>query len=387
MCGPTDLRSSLRSAGQFCRLREVKYARLRSALKCLTTWASFTGEHLIVMPREDNLVGGRAAAAEKFKNKKLSAASRKVYERAAAAAERKAVAAEAVAAEAKEGALGAGAIEAALADALGARGAATKARARLGGAGTEEAKAAEARRASARHARQAQLAGSVAEVNASPADKVAFAEAELMLTVGQVALRKMRAQGHGWVCALWVQKQLRVFLARDLDGGDGGRKEGWIEEVVAGGRKERAPVRVAEGRLESQRLVVKDEQEFFFFDIDRVDLFSDLGGDKKAEPVVDELEPPPPVVDELEPPPVHCRPSSVVFLPYSVAAWARRPPTRRCRTRQAVRASPRRSRRPGKPCSGRPRRSRRTRMRRRSAATTTVRGSCWDSMLLRKWWR
>jgi len=152
--------------------------------------------------------------------------------------------------------------------------------------------AAEARRASARHARQAQLAGSVAEVNASRADKVAFAEAELMLTVEQVALRKMRAQRHGWVCALWVQKQLRVFLAHDLDGVAGGRKEGWIEEVVAGGRKERAPVRVAEGQLESQRLVVMDGQEFFFFDIDRVDLFSDLGGDKKAEPVVDELEPP-----------------------------------------------------------------------------------------------
>ena len=77
-------------------------------------------------------------------------------------------------------------------------------------------------------------------------------------------------------------------------------------------------MRVAEGQLESQRLVVMDEQEFFFFDIDGVDLFSDLGGGKKAEPVVDELEPPPPVVDELEPPPVHCRPSSVVFLPYSV---------------------------------------------------------------------
>ena len=124
-----------------------------------------------------------------------------------------------------------------MADALGARGAATKARARLGGAGTEEAKAAEARKAGAHHARQAQLAGSVAEVNASPADKVAFAEAELMLTVEQVALRKMRAQRHGWVCALWVQKQLRVFLAHDLDGVAGGRKEGWIEEVVAGGAR------------------------------------------------------------------------------------------------------------------------------------------------------
>jgi hypothetical protein len=211
----------------------------------------------------------------------------------------------------------------------------------------EEAKAAEARRASARHARQAQLAGSVAEVNASRADKVAFAEAELMLTVEQVALRKMRAQGHGWVCALWVQKQLRVFLAHDLDGGDGGRKEGWIEEVVAGGRKERAPVRVAEGRLESQRLVVMDGP--------------------RPRP----------------------RPRPRRRAPRARAPWARRPPTWRCRTRQAVRALPRRSRRPGKPCSGRPRRSRRTRMRRRSAAT--VRGSCWDSMLLRKrmrkWWR
>ena len=67
-------------------------------------------------------------------------------------------------------------------------------------------------------------------------------------------------------------------------------------------------MRVAEGQLESQRLVVMDEQEFFFFYIDGVDLFSYLGGDKKAEPVV----------DELEPPPVRCRPSSVVFLPYSV---------------------------------------------------------------------
>jgi hypothetical protein len=153
----------------------------------------------------------------------------------------------------------------------GRQGSSTKAEAaRAAKAEAAEAEAAEARRASARHARQAQLAGSVAEVNASRADKVAFAEAELMLTVGQVALRKMRAQGHGWVCALWVQKQLRVFLARDLDGGDGGRKEGWIEEVVAGGRKERAPVRVAEGRLESQRLVVMDGQEFFFFDIDGV---------------------------------------------------------------------------------------------------------------------
>ena len=62
------------------------------------------------MPNNADLAAARVAAAEKFKTKKLSAKSRKVYERAAAAAERKAVAAEAVAAEAKEGALGADAI-------------------------------------------------------------------------------------------------------------------------------------------------------------------------------------------------------------------------------------------------------------------------------------
>ena len=66
-------------------------------------------ELLIVMPREDSLVAGRAAAAAKFKTKKPSAKTLKVYERAAAAAEKKAVAAEAAAAEAKEGALGANA--------------------------------------------------------------------------------------------------------------------------------------------------------------------------------------------------------------------------------------------------------------------------------------
>jgi hypothetical protein len=139
-------------------------------------------------------------------NKTLSAKSRKVYERAAAAAEKKAVAAEAEEKRAKEGALGTDAIEAASADAFWARDRATKARARLGEGGTEEAKAAEARRASARHASDARIAGSVAEVNASPADKVACAKAELMLTVEQVALREMRAQRHGWMCALWVQK-------------------------------------------------------------------------------------------------------------------------------------------------------------------------------------
>ena len=103
-------------------------------------------------------------------------------------------------------------------------------------------------------------------------------------------------------------------------------------------------MRVAEGQLESQRLVVMDGQEFFFFDIDGVDLFSDLGGDKKAEPVVDELEPPPPVVDELEPPPVH-RP---------------RPPPRP-RPRRSVRPTPRSPRRLVPALSQRARQTRRPR--------------------------
>jgi hypothetical protein len=259
---------------------------------------------LFNMARGSNLAAARAAAQARRKKKtktktKGGRAGGRNFVTATAAAAAAAAAAEETAAEetAEKTAAEAEAAEAEAAEAEAA-----------------EAEAAEARSASGRHARKARTDGSVAEVNASRADKVAFAEAELMLTVEQVALRKMRAQGHGWVCALWVQKQLRVFLARDLDGGDGGRKEGWIEEVVAGGRKERAPVRVAEGRLESQRLVVMDGQEFFFFDIDGVDLFSDLGGDKKAEPVVDELEPPPPVVDEPEPPPVHCQFINVATL-------------------------------------------------------------------------
>ena len=88
------------------------------------------------MPREDNLVAGRAAAAEKAKTKpkKLSAETRKRYERAALVAERKVVAAEVVAAEAKEGALGADAIEAASQEAFWARKRAAEASAKLAAA-------------------------------------------------------------------------------------------------------------------------------------------------------------------------------------------------------------------------------------------------------------
>ena len=52
----------------------------------------------------------------------------------------------------------------------------------------EEA-AEEAKAAKARKARKAQIDGSIAAANPSPADLVARAEAEVMLTVGEVALR------------------------------------------------------------------------------------------------------------------------------------------------------------------------------------------------------
>ena len=121
-------------------------------------------------------------------------------------------------------------------------------------------------------------------------------------------------------------------------------------------------MRVTKEQLESQHMVVMDKQEFFFFDIDRVDLFSDVMGYKKGQPVVggrtvgykegqqvlhvggderrnatvvsvdgggsavpsytvefgDGGPPCQATADELELL-VRCRPSSVVFLPYSVA--------------------------------------------------------------------
>jgi len=143
-----------------------------------------------------------------IKNKTLGAATRKRYERAAAAAEKKAVAAEAEEERAKE--FGSNdEQDAASQEAFWAREQATKARARLGEGGTEEAtaeeaKAAEARSARAHGARKAQTDGSVMHVNASRADKVARAEAEPVPTVMEVALQEMRAFKSGWVCALRV---------------------------------------------------------------------------------------------------------------------------------------------------------------------------------------
>ena len=138
------------------------------------------------------------------KNKTMSAASRKRYERAAAAAEKEAVAAEAEEERAKECGLGVDEQDAASQEAFWAREQATKARARLGEGGTEEAtaeeaKAAEARSARAHGARKAQTDGSVMHVNASRADKVARAEAEPVPTVMEVALQEMRARKSGRV--------------------------------------------------------------------------------------------------------------------------------------------------------------------------------------------
>jgi hypothetical protein len=161
------------------------------------------------------------------KNKTMSAASRKRYERAAAAAEKEAVAAEAEEERAKECGLGVDEQDAASQEAFWARERTTEARARLGEGDTEEATAADSRRASARHARKAQMDGSAAEVNPSPDDLAARADAKLVLAVEEVALQEMRAFGRGWVCALRVRGRLHVYLAGDLEG-----DRRWIKKVV-----------------------------------------------------------------------------------------------------------------------------------------------------------
>ena len=85
--------------------------------------------------------------------------------------------------------------------------------------------------ASCRLGKEAQINGTVKRVKPSRHDEEAHREAEQRLTVEQVALRKMREQRHGWVCALWVKEQLHVFLARDLEGvaggGGGGSRRSW----------------------------------------------------------------------------------------------------------------------------------------------------------------
>jgi hypothetical protein len=137
---------------------------------------------------------------------------------------RKAVAAEAVAAEAKEGALGADAIGAASADAFRARERAAVARARL----TAASAPSERHAASGHLGNEAQINGTVKRVKPSWDDEEAHREAKLELTLEQVALQEMRAQGRGWVCALWVGERLHVYLAGDLAGDNR-----WIRKVVA----------------------------------------------------------------------------------------------------------------------------------------------------------
>ena len=197
------------------------------------------------MPRRDNLVAGRAGAANKLKKKKPSAKTLKVYARAAAAAERKAVAAEVVAAEAKEGALGADAIEAASQEAFWARKRAAEASAKLAAASAPS----ERHAARCRLGHEARINGTVKPVDPSSADLEALGVAEAGLTVEEAALQAMREQKRGWVCALLVKGRLRVYLAGDLEGDDP-----WIQKVVVGKESER--VYVAKEQLESQRMVV-----------------------------------------------------------------------------------------------------------------------------------
>ena len=263
----------------------------------------------ISMPNNADLAAARVAAAEKFKTKKPSAKTLKVYERAATAAEKKAVAAEAAAAEAKEGALGANAIEAAVAaeavaaTACEARARATKARARL----TAASAPSERHAASGHLGNEAQINGTVKRVKPSRGDEAAHREAKLVLTLEQVALQEMREQGRGWVCALWVGERLHVYLAGDLAG-----ENPVIRKVVVGGGKEGAQVRmdVDKDRLESQPMVVMKEQKFFYVDTAGLGPFDGVGKGRGEGDCG--------CCTEKQQPDVRCRRSTVVFLPFSV---------------------------------------------------------------------
>ena len=171
----------------------------------------------------------------------------------------------------------------------------------------EEAKAAEARRASARHALDARIAGSVKHVNPSRDDLAACTEAKLMLTVEEVALQEMREQGRGWVCALCVGERLHVYLAGDLAG-----ENPVIRKVVVGGGKEGAQVRmdVDKDRLESQPMVVMEEQKFYYVDTAGLGPFDGVGKGRGEGDCG--------CCTEKQQPDVRCRRSTVVFLPFSV---------------------------------------------------------------------
>ena len=79
---------------------------------------------------------------------------------------------------------------------------------------------------------KALINGTAKPVASRLADLEARADAEGMLTVEEVALREMRVNKSGWVCALSVGGQLHVFLAGDL-GSDNPR----VKRITAGGEE------------------------------------------------------------------------------------------------------------------------------------------------------
>ena len=121
---------------------------------------------------------------------------------------------------------------------------------------------------------EAQINGTVKRVKPSRGDEAAHREAKLVLTLEQVALQEMREQGRGWVCALCVGERLHVYLAGDLAG-----ENPVIRKVVVGGGKEGAHVRmdVDKDRLESQPMVVMEEQKFFYVDTAGLGPFDGVG--------------------------------------------------------------------------------------------------------------
>ena len=221
----------------------------------------------------------------------------------------------ALAAAAAEEAADAGPAAGAAAPAAGAAAAATRATRAAAAAETAVAAAAVAAASapSERHVaschlgNEAQINGTVKRVKPSRGDEAAHREAKLVLTLEQVALQEMREQGRGWVCALWVGERLHVYLAGDLAG-----ENPVIRKVVVGGGKEGAQVRmdVDKDRLESQPMVVMEEQKFFYVDTAGLGPFDGVGKGRGEGDCG--------CCTEKQQPDVRCRRSTVVFLPFSV---------------------------------------------------------------------
>ena len=95
--------------------------------------------------------------------------------------------------------------------------------------------------ASGRLGKEAQINGTVKPVKPSWDDEEAHREAKLELTVEEAALQEMRERERGWVCALWEEGRLRVYLAGDLEGdkrfsGDDSRARAGRGRIVYGWR-------------------------------------------------------------------------------------------------------------------------------------------------------